>query len=182
MNEQDNDEIRVRRQAFRFFELEKSPRWILARIPRSRAWLFKWKQRFAARGWQALDSWSKAPHHCSHGYPAQVVRLVVRTRQRMEKSQVGLISARALQQELRRQRWLTTVPSQTTIKRWLRQAGLLGVSPPAGTDAYYPALPAPAQAVTFSCDWISRMDFSGKIYFTDSFHFFSFYILFFAHG
>ena len=156
MNEQNTDEIRYRRQAFKFFALGKSPRQILACIPRSRAWLFKWKQRFEEYGWQALDSWSKAPHHCAHGYPPQVVRLVVRTRQRMEKSTVGLISARALQQQLRRQRLLTTVPAQTTIKRWLRQAGLLSQSPTSGAEAYYPALPSPEQAVTFSLDWVAR--------------------------
>ena len=100
MNEQNTDEIRYRRQAFKFFELGKSPVEILARLPRSRTWLFKWKQRFEEHGWQALDSLSKAPHHSSHGYRLEVVRLVVQTRRRMEKSTVGLISARALQQEL----------------------------------------------------------------------------------
>ena len=156
MNEQNTDEIRYRRQAFKFFELGKSPVEILARLPRSRAWLFKWKQRFEEHGWQALDSLSKAPHHSSHGYRPEVVRLVVQTRRRMEKSTVGLISARALQQELLRQRRLTTVPSQTTIKRWLHEAGVLGQSQTAASVAYYPGLPPQATAVTFSFDWISR--------------------------
>jgi transposase len=156
MNEQNTDEIRSRRQAFKFFELGKSPVEILARIPRSRAWLFKWKRRFEEHGWQALDSLSKAPHHSSHGYQPEVVRLVVQTRRRMEKSTVGLISARALQQELLRQRLLTTAPSQTTIKRWLRQAGVLGESQTVAGEVYYPALPPQSEAVTFSCDWISR--------------------------
>jgi len=156
MNEQNTDEIRYRRQAFKFFELGKSPVEILARIPRSRSWLFKWKQRFEERGWQALDSLSKAPHHSSQGYQPEVIRLVVCTRRRMEKSTVGLVSARALQQELLRQRLLTTLPSQTTIKRWLREAGLLGASPITSDEAYYPALPPPEQAVTFCCDWIAR--------------------------
>src|SRR5947199_301491 len=149
MNEQNTDEIRSRRQAFKLFELGNSPVEILARIPRSRSWLFKWKQRFEEHGWQALDSLSKAPHHSSHGYQPEVVRLVVRTRRRMEKSTVGLVSARALQQELLRQRLLTTSPSQTTIKRWLREAGLIGASPTATAEAYYPALPPPEQVVTF---------------------------------
>ena len=156
MNEQNTDEIRFRRQAFKFFELGKSPLEILARLPRSRPRLFKWKRRFEEQGWQALDSLSKVPRHSAHGYRPEVVGLIVRMRQRMEKNTVGLISARALQQELLRQRLLTTVPSQTTIKRWLRQAGILGQSQTAASVAYYPGLPPQASAVTFSFDWISR--------------------------
>lgn len=156
MNEQNTDEIRYRRQAFKFFELGKSPVEILARLPRSRAWLFKWKRRFEEQGWQALDSLPKTPQHSPNGYAPEVVRLVVQTRKRMEKSTAGLISARALQQELLRRHLLTSAPAQTTIKRWLRQAGLLGQSQAATAEAYYPALPPQASAVAFSCDWISR--------------------------
>lgn len=156
MNEQNKDEIRYRRQAFKLFALGKSPLQILARIPRSRAWLFKWKQRFETQGWQALDSLSKAPHHCPHGYPPAVVRLVLRTRQRLEKSTVGLVSPRSVQQELLRRRLLSPVPAQTTIKRWLRAAGLLGAAEADPHEAYYPALPAPEQAITFCTDWMAR--------------------------
>ena len=156
MNEQNTDEIRYRRQAFKFFALGKSPVEILARLPRSHAWLFKWKRRFEEQGWQALDSLPKTPHHSPNGYSPEAVRLVIQTRRRMEKSTVGLISARALQQELLCRHLLTPVPSQTTIKRWLRQAGILGPAAVATAAAYYPALPAPTSAVTFSCDWISR--------------------------
>src|SRR5258706_14029915 len=102
MNEQNTDEIRYRRQAFKFFELGKSPVEILACIPRSRAWLFKWKQRFEEHGWQALDSLSKAPHHSSHGYRREVARLVLQTRRRIEKSTPGVGSARAMPQEFLR--------------------------------------------------------------------------------
>jgi transposase len=156
MNEKNIDEIRYRRQAFRFFEQGKSPVEILAHIPRSRAWLFKWKQRFAQAGWAALDSLPKTPAHSPQGYPAQAVQLVVRMRQRLERQTAGLVSARAIQRELRQQRLLTPIPAQTTIKRWLREQGVLtpAVSPVAA--AYYPALPSPAQAVTFAADWIAR--------------------------
>lgn len=156
MNEQNTDEIRYRRQAFKFFELGKSPVEILARLPRSRAWLFKWKRRFEEPGWQALDSLPKTPHHSPNGYAPEVVRLVVQTRRRMEKSTVGLVSARALQQELLRRRLLTVAPAQTTIKRWLRQAGLLDQSQAAVSAAYYPRLPPQTSAVTFSFDWLAR--------------------------
>src|SRR5438093_7704345 len=156
MNEKNPDEIRYRRQAFRFFELGKSPVKILARLPRSRAWLFKWKKRFEEHGWAALDSLPKTPKQAPQSYPPAAVRLVVQTRRRLEKSTVGLVSARAIQRELRRRQLLTPVPSQTTIKRWLRAAGVLEPSGAEAATPYYPALPDAAVAVTFACDWISR--------------------------
>jgi predicted nucleic acid-binding Zn ribbon protein len=109
MNEKNSDEIRYRQQAFRFFAQQKSPRFILARIPRSRAWLFKWQQRFATQGWAALDSLSKAPRASPHAYPPHLVRLVLQVRQRLEKQTVGLISARAIQRELRERHRLHTI-------------------------------------------------------------------------
>lgn len=78
------------------------------------------------------------------------------SRQRLEKSRVGLISARAIQQELLRLRLLSPLPSQTTIKRWLRQAGLIGAGTEPDTATYYPALPPAAKFITFSCDWVAR--------------------------
>ncbi len=156
MYEQNTDEIRYRRKAFKFFELGKSPVEILACIPRSRAWLFKWKRRFQEQGWQALESLPKTPRLSPQAYSSKTVRLVVQTRQRMEKNSVGLVSARALQQELLRHRLLKAVPSQTTIKRWLREAGILGHSPTTVREAYYPALPPKSETVIFSFDWTAR--------------------------
>ena len=127
MNEKNSQEIRYRRLLFKLFDKGKSPTEILSRIARSRSWLFKWKQRFAEGGWHSLDSLSKAPHHCRQQYSLEVRRLVIRVRQRLAKSRVGLVSARAIQQELLRLRLLNVPPAQTTIKRWLRQAGLIGV-------------------------------------------------------
>jgi hypothetical protein len=155
MNEKNSDEIRYRRQAFRFFERQKSPVSILACIPRSRAWLFKWKQRFEAQGWDALDSLPKTPGSSPQRYAADRVRLVRQVRRRLEKQTVGLISARAIQRELRERHRLRAVPSQTTIKRWLR-APRAGAPAAATVAPYYPALPAPEQAVLFACDWIAR--------------------------
>src|SRR5438093_2715047 len=124
MNEKNKEEIGYRRLAFKFFDKGKSPTEILSRIPRSRTWLFKWKKRFEKLGWQALDSLSKTPQHSPQRYSTEVVKLVLRVRKRLAKSAVGLISARAIQQELLRPpRLLKPVPSQSTIKRWLRQAG-----------------------------------------------------------
>ncbi|MBA2413762.1 MAG: DDE-type integrase/transposase/recombinase [Burkholderiaceae bacterium] len=156
MNEKNSDEIRYRRLAFTLFDKGKSPTHILIRIPRSRSWLFKWKQRFAHDGWSALDSLSTAPQHSPQQYTSETVSLILRVRQRLEKSKVGMVSARAIQQELLRLRLCRPPPSQTTIKRWLRQAGLIGATTASDTATYYPARPPAAEFVTFSCDWVAR--------------------------
>lgn len=156
MNEKNIDEIRYRRQAFRFFEMEKSPVEILAHIPRSRAWLFKWKQRFEQDGWAALDSLPKTPLHSPQSYLRETVRLVVRIRRRLEKQTAGLVSARAIQKELRSLRLGSDIPSEATIKRWLRDEGVLPGASVSKKEPYYPALPPAAKAITFSCDWVSR--------------------------
>jgi hypothetical protein len=115
MNEKNPQEIRYRRLAFKLFDKGKTPAEILAKIPPSRPWLFKWKQRFEQAGWEALDSLSKAPHHSPHAYPSAAVKLVVRIRKRLEKSRVGFVGARAIRQELLRRRLLKPAPSVKTI-------------------------------------------------------------------
>jgi hypothetical protein len=125
MNEKNLEEIRYRRLAFKLFDQEKSPTAILVRIPRSRSWLCKWKQRFEQEGWAALDSRSKAPHPSPHAYPLAAVKVVVRIRRRFAKSPVGHVGARAIRHEVWRHRWLTPVPSVKTITRWLKAADLM---------------------------------------------------------
>ena len=162
MNEKNPQEIRYRRLAFKLFDQEKSPTEILARIPHSRAWLGKWKQRFAQAGWEALDSRSKAPHHSPHAYPAEVGKGVVRIRQRLAKSPVGHVGARAIRQELVRHRLLTPVPSVKTLKRWLRAADLIASPAEPVTEAYYPAPHWSDEVVIFACDWTERYFTGGK--------------------
>jgi len=156
MNEKDSQEIAYRRQAFKLFDKEKSAAEILALIPRSRAWLFKWKQRFEQEGWQALDSLSKAPLNSPQQHSAQAVNLVIRMRQRMEKRKVGLVGAFEIQQEIRRKRLLKSVPSLASIKRWLRNAGLVDAEPEPEAAAYYPAIQQPQEFIILSCDWLAR--------------------------
>jgi hypothetical protein len=155
MNEKNPEEIRYRRLAFKLFDKEKSSTEILARIPRSRSWLCKWKQRFAQEGWAAVDSRSKAPHHSPHAYPSAAVKVVVRIRQRLAKSPVGHVGARAIRQELWRHRLVTPVPAVKTIKRWLKAAALIASPSEPDTEAYYPA-PWSDDVVIFACDWTER--------------------------
>jgi transposase len=156
MNEKNLDEIAYRRRAFKLFDKGKSAGFILALIPRSRSWLFKWKQRFDERGWKAFDSLPKAPQSSPHQYNTSVVQMVIRMRKRLEKSKVGLVGARAIWQELRRRRLLRTVPSIPTLKRWLRQANLTHGQTVARESPYYPAVRIQPDRLVLSCDWLAR--------------------------
>ena len=156
MNEKNPEEIRYRRLAFKLFDKGTSPTAILARIPRSRSWLGKWKQRFAQEGWKALDSRSTAPHHSPHAYPSAAVKVVVRIRKRLAKHPVGHVGAHAIRQELGRHRLLRPVPSVKTIKRWLKAAALLAAPAELATETYYPAPRGREEVVIFACDWTER--------------------------
>jgi transposase len=162
MNEKNPQEIQFRRLAFKFFAAKKSVAYILQRIPRSRAWLFKWKERFQREGWQALDSRSKAPAHSPQEHAEETVELVLRLRARLEQRAVGLSGPREIQQEIRRQRLLKAPPSLASIKRWLKQAGVSGVAPAASAAVYYPTLQRADDLTIFACDWIARYLTGGK--------------------
>jgi hypothetical protein len=156
MHEQNVDEIRYRRLAFRLFDKEKSAAEILNRIPRSRTWLFKWKKRFEQKRWQALDSLSKAPKRAAKRYDQRVVQLVLRLRRRLQRAEVGLIGARAIRQEVRAHRLARPVPALSTINRWLKGAGLIAGGAAQTKLPFYPA-PAIGRDFTFaSCDWTAR--------------------------
>ena len=156
MNEKNTQEIDYRRLAFKFFDKEKSAAYILARLPRSRSWLFKWKQRFERDGWQALDSRPKAPLNSPQEHPDDAVDLVLRLRKRLEKSEAGLVGPRAIQQEILRLRLLKSPPSLASIKRWLKDAGLTDPAVELDPAAYYPIIQAADDFVIYACDWLAR--------------------------
>lgn len=162
MNEKNPEEIRYRRLAFTLFDKGKSPTEILARIPRSRSWLGKWKRRFEQQGRQALDSLPKAPHHSPQSYSSEVVKVVVRVRKRLEKSVAGHVGPRAIQQELVQGRLLNPPPGLTTIKRWLKEAGVIDSPAEADKTTYYPAPQRGEDLVIFACDWTERYFAGGE--------------------
>src|SRR5215510_13635088 len=162
MNEKNREEIRYRRLAFKLFDKGQSPTEILAIIPRSRSWLCKWKTRFEQKGRQALDSLPKAPHHSPQSYSSEVVKLVVRVRKRLEKSVAGHVGPRAIHQELVQCRLLNPPPGLTTIKRWLKEAGLIDSPADADKAAYYPEPQLGEELVLFACDWTERYFTGGE--------------------
>jgi putative transposase len=162
MTEKNSEAIRYRRLAFKLLDKGKSPAEILAIIPRSRSWLFKWKARFEQQGRPALDSLPKAPHHSPQSYSVDVVKLVVRVRKRLRKSVAGHVGPRAIQQELVQCRLMNPPPGLTTIKRWLKEAGLIDSPAESDRAAYYPEPQLGEDLIIFACDWTERYFTGGE--------------------
>src|SRR5437867_2193387 len=153
MNE--HHEYQLRRRAIRLTLHGHARQAILARIPRSPAWLSKWQHRFAQHGWQGLRARSRRPHHRSGRFPERIRHLVIATRQRLQKRRVGLCGSQAIQDELRHARLLRRVPSIATIKRILHDAGVRR-QPRPPTRGYFPQ-PTPTPAyVLHAMDWTAR--------------------------
>lgn len=156
MDETEKEEFRCRRKAIRLSLKGLRPRDILWQIPRGRTWLFTWLTRFARAGWAGLKTRSRRPKHSPHAYDRQARAVVIRVRRAMQQRHVGLVGARAVQQEIRRHRLLNDVPALATIKRWLKQAGLIGSAPPAPTTIYYPEPSVRTALVLHALDWTAR--------------------------
>lgn len=132
MKKEKTDEIGLRRKLFRLFDKGTKVKQILQRLPRSRAWVYKWKARYECAGRAAASGQPTIPKHAPHAYAQKVVRLVLRVRQRLQRSAVGLSGAKAIQRELKHGRLLRHIPSRATINRMLRRGGALtvGTAPP----------------------------------------------------
>ncbi|MEW6737462.1 MAG: helix-turn-helix domain-containing protein [Acidobacteriota bacterium] len=87
-----------RRRAIRLTIKGKSASEILEQIPRSRAWLHKWQQRFEQIGWAGLESSSRRPHNSPQQYNKETRTLVLNLRRKFVRSKIGLIGARAIEQ------------------------------------------------------------------------------------
>lgn len=156
MDNTEKEELRCRRTAIRLSLKGLRPRDILQQIPRSRTWLFTWVTRFAQAGWAGLKNKPRRPQHSPHAYDRHARAVVIRVRRAMQQRQVGLIGARAVQQEIRRYRLLREVPALATIKRWLKQAGLVRSEPPLPSTTYYPEPVVTTTVVWHAMDWTAR--------------------------
>lgn len=153
MNE--HHEYQLRRRAIRLTLQGHSGQTILARIPRSPAWLSKWQHRFAQHGWQGLHSRSRARHHQCGRYSERIRHLVVATRQRLQQRRVGLSGPQAIQDELYHAQLLKRVPSLATIKRILHDAHLIHRSRPP-KHGYFPQPTSSPTYVLHAMDWTAR--------------------------
>jgi len=121
----EKQEFRLRRKAIRMHLQGKSQQEVLARVQRSRVWLSKWQKRFEQHGLSGLHGHSRRPHQMPTRYSSSIVNLIVQTRRRLVKQKVGLIGGRAIRRELRKVTGDKSLPSLSTIKRVLRQCGLI---------------------------------------------------------
>lgn len=160
----DKDELRRRRQAIRLWLKGVSPNQILQRVQRGRTWFGKWRDRFERWGAGGLRSQSRRPRHRPAAHSTQMVRLIVRTRQRLGRERVGLIGPRAIRRELRALRLGKRLPSLATIKRVLKAKGLTA-SPPVETTVYRPLPLAHLSGGLQAMDWTCRyLEGGAKVY------------------
>lgn len=156
MDHNNRDEIASRRLAIRLSMKGKRPGEILKRIPRSRQWLYKWQHRFEQEGWKGLENLSRRPYHSPQQYPEQAHAVVGKVRRSLQKRGVGLLGPRAIQQEIIQYQLLPEVPGLTSIKYWLKAAGLIQPAPSAPEKVYYPGPHLPDDCVWHLMDWIAR--------------------------
>ncbi len=159
----DQQEFRLRRKAMRLRLQDIPHKVILAKVQRSRAWLSKWRKRFARQGASGLRSHSRRPHHTPSACAPRIVRLIVQTRRRLVKQKVGLIGARAIQRELRKVLGKQT-PSLATIKRGLQTHDLVPRSTEAA-PAYFPRPLTTVDGTLQALDWTCRyLEDGPKVY------------------
>jgi putative transposase len=160
----EKQEFRLRRKAIRMHLQGSTQQEILARVQRSRAWLSKWQTRFEQQGISGLHSRSRRPAHTPTIYSSRIRQHIVQTRRRLVKRKVGLIGARAIRRELRKVNGGKSLPSLSTIKRVLRQRGMIA-QPHQAKGVYFPK---PLQVVSGSLhalDWTCRyLEEGPKIY------------------
>jgi putative transposase len=154
MNEK--GETTLRRKAIRLLLKGLRPSAVLKLIPRGRTWLHKWWRRYQENGRAGLKSHSRRPEQAPQAHDEKVCAVVLRVRRALERRKIGLIGAPAIQDEIRKNRLLYEIPSPASIKRWLKEAGLIKSAPEAPKNVYYPAPQIKPEQAFQACDWTSR--------------------------
>jgi len=123
----------------------KKPREAAQVLGRSRAWAYKWKDRFEQDGWAGLQARSRAPRHIARQTSAEVRQEVLHIRSELEaeaesKDNLSYVGADAIYGRLL-VRGIESPPAVSTIERILRQAGRTKPRlPQAKKDVLYPHL------------------------------------------
>lgn len=158
-------EQQKRKKAIRLWLKGISPGRILKIVQRGHTWLSKWKERYQRLGWKGLRSQSRRPRHSSQAYSNAVRWRIECAYRRVQKRRWGLRGMSAVRHELRVTYHLRRVPSISTIKRVLRQRGVIKKHKPARRKAFYPKpLPRPTYII-HAIDWTERFLYGGaKVY------------------
>ena len=96
---------------------------VARQLGRSRDWVHKWVNRYAAEGEEGLADRSRAPHLRPEGISDDTVAEVLRVRAELEANPVASIGAESIQATMERRGW-GPVPSVPSIERILRRAGV----------------------------------------------------------
>lgn len=120
------DEEGQRREAIAMLQRGISITEICATLGRTRRWLSKWRQRFAAEGPAALRGRSRAPRRRPRATPERIVRAVLAARDRLARrrgrQRFAGSGADAVAWELELED-IRPMPARRTIERILERAG-----------------------------------------------------------
>lgn len=116
-------------QAIHLLRSGSSPKQVATVMGRHMSWVYKWRGRYAALGWEGLKDRSRAPRHPPPQLAALVKHRIREVRSELEAEaqqpgKLGYIGARAIRSRLRQQH-LQPLPSISSIERELRAAGMV---------------------------------------------------------
>ena len=121
----------------------KKPCEAARELGRSRAWAYKWRNRYERDGWMGLQSHSRAPKHVPRRTSVEMRQRILCIRSELEaedKDSLGYIGADAIYGRLCTD-GIAPRPAVSTIERILRQAGKTKPRPPqVEKEVVYPHL------------------------------------------
>ena len=131
-----------RKSAIARYRAGESASGICRSLNRPRKWLYKWLARANSGGADWFADASRQPRHCPARTPAEISAQVVAVRQELAQTRYAGCGVFALRQGLA-ERGLLAIPSDSTLQRISRRAGLVQhPSPRQKVGTPYPAPPA----------------------------------------
>lgn len=122
----ENDRYQERKTAIHMVRSGVAASEVAHRLKRSIPWVYKWRDRFKAAGWEGLQSRSRAPKHSPQRLPEAVRQSICQARSELEAEAAekdglcyigsGAVRARLMEKEI------NPLPSTASIERVLRAA------------------------------------------------------------
>lgn len=135
----------LRQTAIHLLRSGKAPATVAQELGRSRAWVYKWRQRFfATHDWHALRDCSREPKR-QPTHLSQALRDAIRQArseleaEALQPGKLAYCGAQAVQARLRAKQ-IVPLPSLSSIERELRAAGMVRVHRPVAPLVNYPHL------------------------------------------
>ena len=136
-------EYALRQTAIHLLRSGKAPASVAQELGRSRAWVYKWRQRFfATQDWQALRDRSRAPKR-RPTHLSQALRDAIRQArseldaEALQPGKLAYCGAQAVQARLRTKQ-IVPLPSLSSIERELRAAGMVRAYRAVAPQVTYP--------------------------------------------